>query len=232
MGDFLKRFWSIAVSLAGLVGAYLGAVPLHIVWLFWVVVGCSVVIAAITILVPRTIDIATRVRNYPNLLNRSAMLIDENERLKGQLATLQEKSLKMREEGISEGNRQVIGAIVAAGHGPLTLKGVALRQGHLLLIAESNGRGRVLHARYVLESELTGDVMGIVEVIAHDPDRKLITLECVNPMVRDFWDRLAENAVLDSSPPAGFRLVPSSIAQTRPSEFSASTERPVSSKEK
>jgi hypothetical protein len=216
MWKFLKIFWSTAVSLAALVGAYLGAVPLHIVWLFWLVVACSVVVAIFAVLIPRGIEIATRVRGYPKLLNRSAILTDENDRLKAQIRSLQAAATSGWQDGIKEGRWQVLGSITAASYGVLALKGVVMREGQLSLVAEANGSGQVIGARYSLESELTGDIMGVVEARQFDGSRKLIILVCVDPAVMAFWQRLGENALLDSSPPAGFRLIPYRIPATDP----------------
>jgi hypothetical protein len=216
MGKFLKIFWSTAVSFAALVGAYFGAVPLRIVWLFWVVVACSVVVAVFAVLVPRGIEIVTRVRGYPKLLKRAAILIDENDKLKEQIRSLQAKASKRWKDGIEEGKWQILGSITAVAYGALALKGVAMREGQLSLVAEANGSGPVIGARYSLESELNGDIMGVVEARQVDGSRKLINLVCIEPTVMAFWQRLGENALLDSSPPAGFRLIPHRITATDP----------------
>lgn len=212
MQEFLKRFWAIAVSIAALVGAYLGAVPLHLVWVFWLACGIAVIVAGASLILPRSIELATRIRNYPILLKRAGVQEDQIQQLQKQISELQISAVNRWSEGLSEGRRQVLGAIQAQAADPITLTGVVIRQEHLLVIATPEGKQPNVGSRYFVEVTLTGDVMGVVELRAYDEERKIIILECVDPQVPVFWERLRQSATLGSTPPQGVDLVPYKIS--------------------
>jgi hypothetical protein len=206
--EFLKRFWAIAASIAALVGAYLGAAPLHLVWVFWLGCGIAAAAAGASLLLPRSLEFATRIRNYPILLKRAGVQEDEIETLKQQMVELKVAADKRWSEGLAEGRQQILGAALAQAADPLTLTGVVLRQGSVLIIATPTGAYPKIGARYNVEVTLTGDVMGVIETRDYDEERQIILLECVDAQAPKFWERLAESAALDSTPPQGVDLIP------------------------
>jgi hypothetical protein len=214
--EFLKRFWAIAVSIAALVGAYLGAVPLHLVWVFWLACGVAAIAASASLLIPRSIELATRIRNYPILLERAGVQETEIERLQKQVSELQIDIDKRWSDGLNEGRQQIIGSVQAQAADPIALTGIALRQERLLIIATPEGKQPNIGARYSVEVTLTGDVMGVVETRAYDEERKIIILECVDARVQIFWERLAQSATLDPTPPQGVGLIPYSLTSYKP----------------
>lgn len=222
MGAFLKRFWVAAGSLAALAGGYLAAVPVHLVTVFWVVVAGGAAIAAVSVFVPRSIEYATRIRNYGLLLRRVAALESENQQLGSQLDSLKNTVNSRWEDGTREGRRQFLGAWLASAGGDLTIVGLAAREDGVLVVAKSNEEAPQNGARYYIESGLLGDVMGVVEVRAYDQTRDIIILACVEPRMPEFWKRLSESATFDPSAPPGVILTPyrvdsDSITQTSPS---------------
>lgn len=216
MQEFLKRFWAIAVSIAAIVGAYLGTVPLHLVWVFWLACGVAGVVASASQVFPRVIELATRIRNYPILLQRAGTQESEIQQLQQQVNELRLLAEKRWSQGLSEGRKQILGSIQAQAAGPINLTGVAVRQGRLLIIASPEGKQPGVGARYLVEVTLTGDTMGAVEIIGYDEERKTVILECVDARVPVFWERLSDSATLDPTPPQGIDLIPYNVASYGP----------------
>lgn len=220
MGAFLKRFWVAAGSLAALAGGYLAAVPVHLVTIFWVVVAGGATIAAIWVFIPRSIEYITRIRNYEVLLHRVATLEGEKQQLTSQLESVEASADLQHEEGVREGRRQFLGALLASTGGDLTILGLAAREDSVLVVATTNAEIPPQNgARYYVESGLLGDIMGVVEVQVFDKSRDVIILTCVEPRRPEFWKRLSETATLDPSAPPGviltpYRLDAQSIIQT------------------
>lgn len=206
MGEFLKRFWGTAISLAALLGGYLAAVAVHETWVFWTACAGAGVIALGSVLIPRGVAIATKVRNYPALLKRTGLLADEAENLKNQLTELQKLVDDRWEAGRTEGCRQVMGAVLAAVADTPPVEGIALRDGRPLLIARIEGNAPAIGSRFYIESSLTGEVMGVVEVSVRDKARQKLTLACIEETNALFWARLTEAATLNATPPQGFVL--------------------------
>lgn len=211
MGEFLKRFWGSVVSLAGLFGAYFAVVPLHLVWAFWLVCGAAALIATFSLLGPRSLEIATRIRNYPVLLENVAIATAENDGLQQQLKALKSESEEKWKSGLKEGRKQIIGSMAALRAGPLDLKGVAVSNGRLLVVADTPAKKPLIGARYFVESALTGDIMGVVEVTMYNEIRRSVFLECIDRRDSIFWERLSEAAQLDSRPPEGLQLKPYTV---------------------
>jgi len=206
---FLKRFVVAAGTLAALAGGYLAAVPLHLITLYWIVIVGGAAIAAVSVFAPRSVEYITRIRNYEVLLQRVATLENEKAQLVTQRNSLEKGADNQREEGVREGRRQFLGALLASNGGQLTIVGLAAREEGVLLVAKaeneippSNG------ARYYVESGLLGDVMGVAEVRAYEKSREVIVLGCVEPRRPDFWKRLLETATFDASAPPGIILTP------------------------
>jgi hypothetical protein len=218
--EFLKRFWTAAVSLAAVAGLYFAAAAKHVLLAFFVVVGVAVLAAGGSIFIHRYREIMKRLRTYPKLLARAGELEAEVESLKMQLKEQREAATLQISEAISEGRQQATGVVMSLMAPIPILTGVESRNGKLVLIAEPDGKPPPLGARYFVESKLTGEIKGAVEVEAYDPARKFLFLGCIEFRVARFWDTLAEASTLDPSPPTGVTLSRYKVPDnTKPSNF-------------
>jgi hypothetical protein len=213
MRDFLKRFWTVALTLAGIVALYLAALPLDLIWVFWAVVGLSAVVAGVTVVGPALLTLATRIRDYPRLLKTAAVSKVETESLRTQVRGLKSDIATRWEEGVAEGRQQVIGGILATrSDDPPELTGIDVASdGTLVLVAKLTGSSAPVGARYRVEVRSTGANRGVVEVIGVDNGRGKMTLACMHSAVQAFWDHLADRASFDSSPPSDVELVPEMV---------------------
>ena len=73
MRQATKTFVAVLVFGYTLVGAYLGALAVHLVWAFWLIVPVAAVVSLARVTTPRLLDLLTRIRNYPKLLKAAAV---------------------------------------------------------------------------------------------------------------------------------------------------------------
>jgi hypothetical protein len=210
---FLKIFWALLGSLAGIAALYIGAVSIHALWAFVLIVAVVAVVSGVWVLLPKLGELVMRIRNYPTLLNQVGTLIEERDSLHRQVANYQGRQ---RLANILEGREQVIGQMAAAVVGPLTLTGITRKSEQLLLVARLQDETRYKNietlplskARYHVEIAATGEIKGVAVVVAYDEVRQALLLECVDERVPDFWGRLTDMAVTDPAPPNGVILQP------------------------
>ncbi len=206
---FIRRFWLSAVSVAGLVGLYLGAEAVDKVRVFWFTVAVAAVVAAIPTgkpLLDKAFDLRAKVRSYPGLVARVATLEAELERAKKMSEALEDQTRNRYQDGILEGRKQFLG-IFFSGQVKTVPKiiAISLRDAGLILVAKSsNGATLTRGTRFNVEVEATGEVKGAVEAIQVEND--VAYLACVHQTVLEFWAKLEERAPADPSPPLGIRL--------------------------
>ncbi|MGW5011277.1 hypothetical protein ACWEOR_04045 [Micromonospora chalcea] len=206
MTDYLKRFWTVAVSLAGIVGLYLGAVQVDLVPAFWIVMGLSALIALVWTGGNALIEMVTRVRNYPRLLERAARLQTEVEALSGAIEANKEESQAATEAALAEGRAQMIGALLSSTAEPPTISVLGKFEGIFVLIAKYEQSRPERQTRFHVVSSETGESKGSVEVVHVDESRRSVFLRCVDPQAPEFWQHLATRADYDASPPIGVEL--------------------------
>ncbi len=211
MTEFWKRFWPGAVSLGTLVALYIGAEAEGVLWAFWLTVAGAAVISAVQLLLPRSLTWATKVREYQQLLDTAARLQTENEQLRNGRSEVIGQAEQQWREGLAEGAAHVLGSLLAQGleEWPV-LVGVQTLEGQPVLLARWSRPESILGARFDLEVTATGAVRGVVEVRSADEERKLVSLVCVRPTAPKFWSHLAERAEVETEPPKGVALRPSS----------------------
>ncbi len=68
-------------------------------------------------------------------------------------------------------------------------------------------------ARFILQVEETSESKGVLEVVIHDPDVRLVHMSCVQEDAAAYWKALATRAVEDPSPPPKVRLVATTVEE-------------------
>lgn len=207
MDTFLKRFVAAAVTLAGVVGLYLGAVAVDLVWVFWFVIGGSAVVAALPAATKRAVDAARRIRHYPQLVRNYGNLQQEHEELQKRHRVTSDRIARSYADGYKEGQDQVLGALRAEAAEVPAVKAIGVYSGAVCLIGSYVGdKPVVTGSRYVVVASTTGNTKGFVEVAEVDEARKIVTLRCAIPTVQPFWEHLAERVEYDESAPKDVEL--------------------------
>lgn len=211
----MKRFVTEAAKaiafLAGVGGLLLAADAAGYLVLGILVIASGLLWAAMRVATPRFVEVITRIRNYPSLLRRAAdseaQLTDAGERLKELEAALRTH----HEQGVAEGNMQVIGAALA--HYTKLLP-------QLVALSVDGTGAVVLTGRYTPESDIrlgarfevqvigTGERKGVVQTTRLDVDAGYVHMKCVERTAEAFWSQLEARAAGDPAPPEGVRLVP------------------------
>lgn len=212
MADILKGFWTWALSLAGIVGLYLGAKQLNWVPVFWAVLVAAAILGVFPVAAKRAFEVHSKVQSYPDLLDRVAKAETETEALRSQLLAATAAAEDARQAGILEGRAQVIGSILSEQTDPPRLVGIAEMDDTLILIGECSSDPPSREARFAVIGQVVGERKGAVEVIHVDPLKQTVHLQCVEELNGKFWSHLRERVSYDASPPARVELVPYTVA--------------------
>lgn len=209
--DFWKRFWAAVLSLTGIVALYLTALPLHLLWVFWAVIGLAAAYAGISIGFPRVADWVKAVRNHPALLNAAATAEREAGRLRSELNAAETAANTQWSAGLEEGRRQIIGGILAARvvspPQPVAVHNDA--EGRTILVATCNDPNIEIGARFRLSASSAGVSRGVVEVVDIDDARRVSLCRCDLDRAFDrFWEYLAQKAETDTMVQPGLELTP------------------------
>jgi hypothetical protein len=206
--EFIKRFWIYTGSMAGVVALYFGAVPLHLIWVFWVVIALAAFAAGAKMVVPRLVTYATRIKNYPALLRASGESQEANDRLRAELREAEAAVLVRWSEGVDEGRRQILGSLLAIEVTKIpSLTGIDLaRDGRLLLLAPWLEGGPRVGARFSLSAASSGSTRGVIEVVDVNKAEGRISFLCVEEHNPAFWKHLLDRAAVNSEPPADVTL--------------------------
>jgi len=205
---FFKRFWVLVGSITALVAAYFGLRALHLSEVFWIVVGGSLVLALIWVGGPRVLVAVDRARKYPRLLERVA---DLQERLDDEVDTnfdLRGRVAEGRAEGVDEGRREILGALLSAVALEVPRLSVVLpSDGTVSLIGDvSEASGIQVGARFELVVEKTEQRLGVVEVVLVDAEKSTLHMQCVERTAPAFWRDLEQRSPADFGPPQGVVL--------------------------
>ncbi len=175
------------------------------------VIALGFVWAAITVAYPRVIDIVTRIRNYPHLLQQAADLGAELTDVRERLRELEVALRTHHQQSVTEGNMQVIGAAFAhAAKLPLELVTISVDgTGTVILTGRYTQDSSIrLGARFEVQVVGTGERKGIVQVTRIDSDAGYVHMKCVERTAESFWTYLENRAVGNPSPPDGVKLAP------------------------
>ncbi|MET8370568.1 hypothetical protein ABZU42_12665 [Micromonospora profundi] len=206
VANYLKRFWAVFGSLAGVVGLYLGAVQVKLTVAFWVVVAISAFVALVSIGGKWLFEAHAKLRTYPRLLERAAQLETEVEALSDALDASKDEREAALEAGITEGRAQIRGAILSSMTEPPLLTLLGRFQEVFVLIAKYESSRPYPRSRYLVVGSETGEVKGSVEVVHVDDTKKNVFLKCVDAQNSEFWEHLASRQGYDASPPVGVEL--------------------------
>lgn len=207
MKDFLGRFWAMAVSLAGLVGLYLGAVAVKLTWAFWAVVGLAVVASAVTPIRKWLTETRAVLRSHPALETEIASLRSQLASLRDELAEARESAHSQYLAGLDEGAARIVGTVLSADVAPPRILGIAERSGVVTLVGRYQGPTLARRARFTVVASGTGEAKGAVAVHEIDEPRKLVYLKCVDPISQQFWTHLEQRMAYDSTAPKEVELV-------------------------
>ncbi|MEU5725050.1 hypothetical protein ABZ783_24965 [Micromonospora sp. NPDC047738] len=207
MKDFIGRFWALVVSLAGLVGLYLGAVAVKLTWAFWAVVAVAVAAAAVPGVRQWLSDTRTALRDHPALKAEIASLGEQVASLTEQLAAARESAEDQYAAGLVEGSARILATALSSYTIPPRIVGIAHRHGSITLVARFDDPEPDRRVRFTVVASGTGEVKGAVRVQEIDRSRKRIYLECVEATSQQFWAHLEQRAAYDSTAPKGTELV-------------------------
>jgi hypothetical protein len=209
--NYLKRFWAVFLSLVGLAGVYLTFREVggdNWQWVFLAFVGAAGLVAAWKLF----LEVATRVRNYPALLNRAADLEERLTRAEERSSDLEANLVKRYEEGVEEGQLRVFGSLAAFQVPAPRLTAISTSTGTLTLIGRFDERRVPVGSRWVVEVVETGEQLGKVQAVALDDERRNVHLTVIEREHREFWNGLERRAHSDPTPPPGVRLVQAKYA--------------------
>ena len=113
MKNFLGSFWAWTASLAGIAALYVGAVAINKTLIFWIVIGCGVILAGARPAFKSVVDLAIRVRNYPKIIKQLGEARSDTKTAMEQLQNAENRADTAWKEGINEGRNQILGAIRA-----------------------------------------------------------------------------------------------------------------------
>lgn len=208
MLDFLRRFWALAATLATISALGLAAQDSGRLPVFWAVLVLALFLAGASVLFPRLLDVANRVRSYPKLLKVAAGLQEQNKELRQVLSTMDTRMGRAFHRGLREGHRQIRGALLSQNVlSPPTLISTSITNDQLLLFGQAAENDLpLMGCRFVVRVLGSNEIKGVVEVAGVNKDEQTVSLICRQATVPEFWTRLEANAGADASPPAGVVL--------------------------
>lgn len=210
--SFLTRFWTWLVSLAGVVGLYLGAVQLNVEVVFFIVAAVAILGAGIRPAVSWVVDVGTRYRNYPRLLEQVATLTTEVRNHHAASSVIPDATKEAYAQGVKEGTDRFRALIEGSIREPPALVGAKMSDGGDIveLVArysvDAEHHPPSKYARYRLEVYETGECFGILGVSRFNRNRSLVYLYCIEPLNEQYWESLAKVVVTDVSAPSGMVL--------------------------
>lgn len=199
-------FWAI-IPPVGLYFTIKGSNQGNMFW-FWVVIWSLALVVAVALLTPRVLEVRKRHKDYPILLKRAATLQEQVDAFNQKNDDTSGALKKARDEGIREGQAQILGEKLASGITPPTVDSIAAFRNSVALVAKAGDPVVPLGARYFVRTDLAGELRGIVEVAAYDENYELAYLQCVEVSTPEFWQVLLDRLLSDSSPPPKTHLEP------------------------
>jgi hypothetical protein len=215
LSRLLKNFFLVLAWLAGVVGLYMGALSVKLVWAFWLTVPAAVLIAILLTYGRRLFEWANRVKNYPVLVKEAADERVRAERVETQLARLTKDVANAYGAGLEEGARRVYGGIRAMSCQQLDVVAAVAHNGTLAIIATGVNNLPMVGARYEVVSTTMKTPFGVVEVREVDVVRKRVILPVVDATSAPFWEHLSDRVGYDESPPANVTLRPAAMPSVR-----------------
>jgi hypothetical protein len=209
MTGFVKRFWGAAVSIAGVLGLYLGAVAIQATFWFWLALIAALAIAA----TPSTLAFfrkhIRRYLDYPELADRVELMKSQIQRLETIAQETGASRDSLRDTGISEGHAQFLGFLLGNATSPPVLIGIHKSDERLMLVAQySLGQKPMLQARFTLAVATMAESRGSVEVVNVNTANQRVLLKHCDNLAPAFWKHLHDRADFDTSAPNDVELIP------------------------
>jgi hypothetical protein len=204
--DVFDRWWKWIVTLAVVLGAYLGAAAEHEAWLSGAMVGVALVLAIVAVVVTKVRravrQLRERLRKYPELEAEVKVLREELAESRSQVNADKERAEKENRRALVRGRNEAIGIVRAASNPMPVLRAVVKLDAQLLFLADTKARaGSLTGALYSIKSALTGEIKGIVRVRGAGNAPGTVLLECQDSWVIPFWEHLEEKAEINSAVP-------------------------------
>jgi hypothetical protein len=205
---FLRSFWTWTASLAGIAALYVGAVAIKKTAIFWIVLGCGIVLAGARPSVRSIIDVAIRVRSYPKIIAQLGTAKTEAQAAAEGLRNAEIRAGKAWEEGVNEGRSQILGAVRALELEVLPeIVGILDDAGTVAIASRYLPEYTPpLDARFYVISTSSNEIKGTVQVTRRDEESRIACLRCVEPKIAAFWGHLAGRVGYDESPPHSVQL--------------------------
>lgn len=206
MIKLLRSAVTILIALATVAGLFLALALADLSWLFWCLLGASLLIALVLKVWPSVRIGFNQWRGYPSMVARNVELEGQVLELETAADEATNRAQLLKLEGIAEGRAQITGAILAAQSMPPRIVAIADFHGRVSLVAESSEPDILVGARFRLIVASTNALRGIVQVVRHDPLLAVYFLVCVEPTVPAFWQALLDKVDIDTAPPGDVRL--------------------------
>jgi hypothetical protein len=199
--DYIRRFWTWLVSLAGIAALYVGALAAKLTKYFWIVVILSVVLAGIKPTMKLLRESIRRIRTYPALLQQMASAETRIEQLEAERKGFTDRIRDAKSIGFAEAWAEIEGAVRANQMDPPQIVGITEESGDLALVAEYGDSTKpVLNAWFTVQG-ITGTAKGTAKVMKIDEVRKIVLLAPVGSIDTPFWNHLTQRVSYDDSPP-------------------------------
>ena len=186
----------------------MGAVAIEKTLIFWIVIGCGVVLAGARPIFKSVVDLAIRIRNYPKIMKQLGEAKSDTQTAIEHVRAVEDRAANSWKAGVSEGRSQILGAIRALEVAVLPEIVGILDDSGTIAVAGRYALDSVppLNARFQVVAISSGEVKGTVQVTRRDDESGIACLRCVEPTVEAFWKHLAERVGYDESPPRSVQL--------------------------
>ena len=211
--QFAGQFTTVLLALATLVGAYVGALAIDRLLLFWVIVPVAAALVIAWRAWPRLKETIYRLSDYSRVSNALEKSTEQVAALQTEVARLERTVVTERLAGRRLGRQEGMGAVVATLAGAtLEVIGVAIRQGQVVIGAALRGGSMpLIGSFYDISINLTGERQGVLRVVELTHDGGGVLMEPVEETNSDFWAALRQQAVLSNETPTGLLLKPANL---------------------
>lgn len=111
--DYIKSFWAWLVSLAGIVGLYIGSIAVHLTKYFWIVVALAAALAGAKPIWTAVKEGSKRIRTYRSLVQRVAAAETKVEQLEAERKGFPDRIREERNAGFNEAWAEIEGSLRA-----------------------------------------------------------------------------------------------------------------------
>ncbi len=208
MGDRLRRYIAISAWVIGVGGLFLAAVASGRAWAF---VFCVAILVIPVMIVWREqlLFVPRAVMGYRALQQEKLELQDAVRIATAQVTELEQKVVEAFQHGEREGYAEARGQMAAHDSPAPMINATRVMGDDLVFICHCPPEApHVAGLRYALMDSKTKEVKGLVVVSLRDDEEQSLHVSPAQELTPSYWERVRENAIVDSSPPPGVELVP------------------------